>query len=420
MISLFNLCINLIETFMTCYFAVHYLAMKKRYKTLYFIILWLVVFLEVTIANITESSFLIDTGLPIVTIMGFLLIFSENSLIAKIVVPIFTYIILDICNLDTLSLFNIVTLKTVEQLMESNLFTVAVICSKILFLIVIMFILKYKSEKQSELDDSWMAFVPTCVMIAVIVTNLVEVLFTGEVNYTLLYISLFSLLGFSIFLYFLFLRIQRESEERTRQLLEIQQLRYQKENMEDIRSMNEEIHKIKHDMKHKLEYISECLTNHNEDEIHKILEITYHELDKISAVQFSKNESLNYILQSKNKIAYQNNINFRCEVSYDGTGIENNDFIVLLGNLLDNAIENSEQRDLVTLEMKEIKGYLKVIITNSVHKEVNTRVTSKKDVKNHGYGLKNVKEIVRKYDGEIAQEIIDNKFNSTVILKLKS
>lgn len=218
----------------------------------------------------------------------------------------------------------------------------------------------------------------------------------------------------------MFLRIQRESEERTRQLLEIQQLRYQKENMEDIRSMNEEIHKIKHDMKHKLEYISECLTNHNEDEIHKILEITYHELDKISVVQFSKNESLNYILQSKNKIAYQNNINFRCEVSYDGTGIENNDFIVLLGNLLDNAIENSEQRDLVTLEMKEIKGYLKVIITNSVHKEVNTRVTSKKDVKNHGYGLKNVKEIVRKYDGEIAQEIIDNKFNSTVILKLKS
>lgn len=420
MISLFNLCINLIETFMTCYFAVHYLAMKKRYKTLYFIILWLVVFLEVTIANITESSFLIDTGLPIVTIMGFLLIFSENSLIAKIVVPIFTYIILDICNLGTLSLFNIVTLKTVEQLMESNLFTVAVICSKILFLIVIMFILKYKSEKQSELDDSWVAFVPTCVMIAVIVTNLVEVLFTGEVNYTLLYISLFSLLGFSIFLYFLFLRIQRESEERTRQLLEIQQLRYQKENMEDIRSMNEEIHKIKHDMKHKSEYISECLTNHNEDEIHKILEITYHELDKISVVQFSKNESLNYILQSKNKIAYQNNINFRCEVSYDGTGIENNDFIVLLGNLLDNAIENSEQRDLVTLEMKEIKGYLKVIITNSVHKEVNTRVTSKKDVKNHGYGLKNVKEIVRKYDGEIAQEIIDNKFNSTVILKLKS
>lgn len=418
MISLFNLFINLVETFMTCYFSVRYLTINKKYKTLYMIVLWLIVFSEVTIANILESSFLIDTGLPIITIIIFLIIFTKEALLVKIIIPIFIYIILYICNLSSLSILALITSKSVNELIDSNIFPLAVIVSKCLFFIIGICVLKFRYRKRVNLDNKWLIFVPTCAMIVVIITNLFEVLFTGVVNYTLLYISLYALLGFSVFLYYLFLQIQKDSDNRTRQLLEIQQLQFHKENMDDIKRMNSEIRKIKHDMKHKIEYIQECLKDNKFEEVKEILDITYEDLNQINVIQFSDNETLNYILQAKNKIAEVQKVELNCEVNYKDSSIENNDLVVLLGNLLDNAIENSKEKDIVYLKINEMKGYLCIDISNPIKGKVIMDKTSKKDTINHGYGLKSVRALVEKYDGTMVQEEKDNYFHVNILLKM--
>lgn len=404
---------------MTCYFSIRYLTTNSKYKISYFVILWLFVFSEVTLANISESSYLVDSGLPILTIIIFCFYFTKGSLTVKILIPIFSYILLFACNMTTLSIMSIFSGYSLNDLVVSKLFPYAIILSKIFYFITVIVILKFRKRVLYGLNNDWLIFVPICVMSIVVLINLSELLFTGIIDYNLLYISLFSLLGFCIFLYFFFVKLQKDSENSTRQLLEIQQLRYQKENMNDIKLMNEEIRKIKHDMKHKLDFIKECIKNDNKAEIYSLLDNTYNELNNFNVVQWSDNETLNYILQSKNKYATQKQVRLSCEiVFYKQNIIENEDLIVLLGNLLDNAIENSLKGKSVTLFMNIDRNYLHIKVSNEVLNQIDISKTSKPDKHNHGFGLKSIKSIVEKYNGDIKQYYNNNQFITDILLPI--
>ena len=97
------------------------------------------------------------------------------------------------------------------------------------------------------------------------------------------------------------------------------------------------------------------------------------------------------------------------------------DITILLGNLLDNAIENfdNESGDVVELDMKYDKGRLFIRLTNPysgmAQKGEEDFRTRKEDKKNHGFGLQNVHYVVDKYDGEIK---IDGCFVLGIILEL--
>jgi sensor histidine kinase regulating citrate/malate metabolism len=83
------------------------------------------------------------------------------------------------------------------------------------------------------------------------------------------------------------------------------------------------------------------------------------------------------------------------------------DLNVVLGNLLDNAIDASVQTDEKKLKitMKLDKGVLFLNICNSCREIANGKKTmletTKYDKTNHGIGLKNVRRIVEKYHGDM-------------------
>ena len=84
------------------------------------------------------------------------------------------------------------------------------------------------------------------------------------------------------------------------------------------------------------------------------------------------------------------------------------DLNVLLGNLLDNAIDASMQTEdkKLKITIKLDKGILFINICNSCQRIADGRSgfleTTKEDKVNHGIGLKNVRRIVKKYHGDIA------------------
>ena len=83
------------------------------------------------------------------------------------------------------------------------------------------------------------------------------------------------------------------------------------------------------------------------------------------------------------------------------------DLNVVLGNLLDNAIDASRQTEEKKLKitMKLDKGILFLNIRNSCQGAAdgkhNMLETTKKDQVNHGIGLKNVRRIIEKYHGDM-------------------
>lgn len=97
--------------------------------------------------------------------------------------------------------------------------------------------------------------------------------------------------------------------------------------------------------------------------------------------------------------------------------MEDDDLVSLLGNVLDNAMEACEhvqRRKEIYLEVKKARSYLLLTVKNTISKPVlnnNPELKSTKEDKiNHGFGIKNVKKIVEKYNGFVTYDEKDDKF----------
>ena len=97
---------------------------------------------------------------------------------------------------------------------------------------------------------------------------------------------------------------------------------------------------------------------------------------------------------------------------------------VILGNLLDNAMENvsggAGQELQIEAVLEYIEGLLRIEVVNTFAGNVNKdgeRFISHKG-QGHGFGLSNVKKITEKYSGYMMTENESNRFKVVVLLYL--
>ena len=88
------------------------------------------------------------------------------------------------------------------------------------------------------------------------------------------------------------------------------------------------------------------------------------------------------------------------------------DLCTMFSNLLSNAVEacakvQGRNRQ-IRLEIRDMQDILIIELENSVDEPVDIPVigemTTKKDKENHGYGVRNIQETVRKYGGKMEFE----------------
>lgn len=107
----------------------------------------------------------------------------------------------------------------------------------------------------------------------------------------------------------------------------------------------------------------------------------------------------------------------------ESSQMDDYDLTILLSNLLNNAIDallKQETDKYLRIYLKFEKGILFLTIENSFKGKIELSnsniVSTKKDTKRHGYGLKNVDRIIKKYQGEKALDYTENRFKIKVIL----
>lgn len=149
----------------------------------------------------------------------------------------------------------------------------------------------------------------------------------------------------------------------------------------------------------------------HKEEVKEILEHSSENLRGSSLERYCENAIVNAILTIKIKAAWEKDIvvTSNCSIAKN-IGIEEIDICSLFTNLMDNAIEacekiqNAENR-LISVKAGVRSGYLTVKLENPyIHEVVWEKgriLTSKKDYRNHGYGLKLIKEITDNYDGNM-------------------
>ena len=100
------------------------------------------------------------------------------------------------------------------------------------------------------------------------------------------------------------------------------------------------------------------------------------------------------------------------------------DLCIIFSNLIQNAIEEiNKQEDkekILSIEVKQGDFYTSIKIANSttfILNESEVPVTQKKDRKNHGIGLKNVRETIERNGGKLELMADGKVFSAIVILK---
>ena len=206
----------------------------------------------------------------------------------------------------------------------------------------------------------------------------------------------------------------------TENMLKLQSIRYK-----EIISSQKEISKIKHDMNNYLISLSGYILSGNTETAlnkinEKVLTIAEHNYYKCN------NYCLETLINSKFKAISQQNIIFDFKTNIpEKINVDETDLCIIVGNLLDNAREACEKID--KLENKRIKlyilvkgNYISIYQSNTISKmhQPNKDFSTQKNNKlYHGFGIENIKQIVKKYNGTSNFKFNDSEFNSCLLLK---
>ncbi|MCR4567501.1 MAG: GHKL domain-containing protein [Pseudobutyrivibrio sp.] len=151
--------------------------------------------------------------------------------------------------------------------------------------------------------------------------------------------------------------------------------------------------------------------------------------DSIEASRSKAFDTGNFIadalIESKAKVATQNNIVLTVSGNIPTNRIEDVNLVILISNLLDNAIEAAKQ---VEGERKiEIQSILKkniwiLSVKNSCVKDIvikeNKIKTTKENKEAHGFGISNVERVTKKYDGNLLLSCENQVFTARATLML--
>ena len=177
-----------------------------------------------------------------------------------------------------------------------------------------------------------------------------------------------------------------------------------------------------HDLRHQLRNIYQNGV-FSKEEAEKI-ESSIHIYDSIVN---TNNEVLDVVLSSFSLRCHQNNINLTYMV--DGRNLnfmEEWDIYSLFGNMLENAFEYEQtveppENRFISLIIKETMGFLSIQTQNFyTGKKLTSEeiLTTKGDELNHGFGIKSMKNIVKKYNGEFNIVTEHDMFKVVILLPL--
>jgi len=190
-----------------------------------------------------------------------------------------------------------------------------------------------------------------------------------------------------------------------------------------------ETRSIKHDMNNHLVVLKGLANRQEYDEIVTYIDNLQCSLSQAGRLIQTGNSIVDSILNEKTEIASKEDIDFSVDICLkQNINIKSLDICILLANSLDNAIEacrkiNEVEKRSIDIIGRCNKGYLSFVISNSVDKPVefkrNKIVTDKADKINHGYGLQNISNCVKRNDGEMKIECNDSKFTLYIDIPLK-
>lgn len=239
-------------------------------------------------------------------------------------------------------------------------------------------------------------------------------------------VSWFVFFSVILLLMFTFYYYMEHKKEKT--LLEVMHMRNElmEKNFQAIRDVYESNARMFHDINNHVNTLYQLLEGKDYDEALEYIESLEMPIKKLKASIWTGNQVVDSILNSKKEVAEKNQIRFEINAEYpSGTDILSRDISIILGNLIDNAIEaceagTSEKEKIIKLVIRKIDNMVIIKIKNSLFHPVkisNKKLeTIKTDKKMHGWGMKSIELAAQAYDGTVQFTYTDCMFQVVVTL----
>ena len=221
-----------------------------------------------------------------------------------------------------------------------------------------------------------------------------------------------------------FEHISINTNEKIKTNIAIQQAAYKADYYKGIAENRKITDKTMHDLRNRMFALRDSFAEDNDAGIRKLEEICT-AMSGNMIQNITGNDTIDALIAAKRMQMNEADIEFNstCFVHSFGN-VTNDDLSVILGNLLDNALEAcqnvKEGKRKISLEMIQKGDFLGIAVINSIAKKVIIEKgkikTTKKEKGTHGFGLKNTEETAAKYSGTISFDQTAETFTASVIL----
>ena len=410
----------------SCYFMEKVYGRKDKYPTRIYFLLWSLFALGyILIISLYKNSFLMTTfGLLSMILISCFYRQYKN----KLVYTSFFYLYLVILDVSALPIVSLLFQIETEKALHIDFFRLCMpIISSILIVVTVRLIVQYINRnqcKKSRLDINVVSFIALLVELVILIYGILlserrsanlEVL-----SITLFFFLVFDLLG--IYLYRLLHVVEQLNEEL---MLSKQKDELEYQHLQQLQEEYEKSRKILHDMKNHILAV-ESLSNNKDPRAKEYINEVIENID-ISNFEFkTDNKIITTLVNSKIEKTKTEGISFHAEVqdmSFDF--ISDLDWVIILGNILDNAIEACQQikegERKIELYIHQYKKMLIIRLENSVGNRPDFQCGILRSNKSghFGIGLSNVQDAVKKYEGDIELEFNDNCFKTRIIIPVK-
>ena len=238
------------------------------------------------------------------------------------------------------------------------------------------------------------------------------------------------LLLFNIIILEIYSKISENFIMEKEKAIYTQQINIMAINTEEQKKVMENFHREKHD------WINELIALKNEIE-YENKDVVLQNIDRIiqncqfgEAISDTGNKCFDALINVKYTTAKEKGIDFILKIFIpEELPINQCDMGIVLGNILDNAIEATEKCNSSAKKIEIIMGIKKealvLVVKNplagSLKRNKDCKLLStKEDSKRHGYGINSVIKVARKYNGDVIIEEEGGEFVITVTMNLEN
>lgn len=351
----------------------------------------------------------------------------NGRVVINIMLSVISLLILSSCEISVMFLITIIAKVSVEEAtMAENYRILGIVLSKLFAFVIFKFIcLRHKKNSVVTLRLSyWLLFLTMFATTVITLFIIFKLQYESAYNdlYNLSVFCSFGLLYSSFFSLYLYESLIRQAEKDRNYELYKQQIKAQSKHLDEILITQKELKRLRHD-----------LINHNIS-----IKAFFENGDCSEGLEYMKNfektamlssdgintgnAALDAIINTKKSIALSKGIEFESNIQVpEKLFVDAIDVCIIFGNALDNCIEacnrmNNKNKKIDMSVIYDDDSVICKIVNTSPDTSAKFLQTVKKDKKNHGFGIENIKSSLSKYKNICRFIQSDNEFTLFFII----